>query len=112
MQAQDSDTCRAIQYSKQQHLLKAVPVQDALKRPYPETRTISLDLIIFWSFNWVQHEDSFDGAQFDLKLQSLTIFNERPKAAASRQDHKMQFENLVTTRIIGVVVFGLGMSRD
>ena len=46
------------------------------------------------------------------QLQYLSISNERLKAAASRQDHKMQFENLVTTRIIGVVVFGLGMSRD
>ena len=62
--------------------------------------------------NWDQHEDSFYGVQSDFKLQFLTIFNERLKAAASRQDHKMQFENLVTTRIIGVVVFGLGMSRD
>ena len=61
--------------------------------------------------NWGQHEDSFYGVQFNFKLQFLTIFNERPKAAASRQDHKMQFENLVTTRIIGVVLFGLGMSR-
>ena len=58
-----------------------------------------------------QHKDSFYGVQFNFKLQFLTIFNERPKAAASRQDHKMQFENLVTTRIIGVVLFGLGMSR-
>ena len=59
-----------------------------------------------------QQGDSFYGRQFDFKLQFITKFNERPKAAASRQDHKMQFENLVTTRIIGVVVFGLGMSRD
>ena len=60
---------------------------------------------------YLQHEHSFYAVQFNFKLQFLTIFNERPKAAASRQDHKMQFENLVTTRIIGVVLFGLGMSR-
>ena len=45
--------------------------------------------------NWGQNEDSFYGVQFNFKLQFLTIFNERPKAAASRQDHKMQFENFV-----------------
>ena len=85
---------------------KAIYRNDGLLGPAAVSKKVQ-----YLQQNWGQHEHSFYGVQFNFKLQFLTIFNERPKAAASRQDHKMQFENLVTTRIIGVVLFGLGMSR-